>query len=236
MKNAAYIKLHGVSVHAMMQDRDTRSIKLMLLNKLKLKGSNTNKFHPILNSIDIEFQSGDIIGLTGENGSGKTTLLKTIAGIISPNTGQVEIKGKVTCLLDNSAGFDENATGRKNIFLRGYTLGIRHQELLEKQNSIIELADLGEFIDQPVSKYSAGMRARLNFAVVSEIKTDILLLDEGIAVGDDNFRDQVQNKLDELLKNAGITIIATHDRGLIRRYCNKIYNISDRKLHLNAVK
>jgi ABC-2 type transport system ATP-binding protein len=220
-----YISLKGVSIEAKLLSRQSRSLKLSSLVGLRLLKKTSKFSYTVFSNIDLELSSGDVVGLVGKNGVGKTTLLKAIAGIITPASGQLEVKGKIACILDNSAGFDENASGYQNIFLRGYTLGIPHSQLLIDQYKIIQISGLNEFIEQPLSKYSAGMIARLNFAVLSVLKYDILLLDEGIGAGDQQFRNSIQKEFDALFNRSGVALIATHDKSLIELYCNKVFQI-----------
>ena len=140
-----------------------------------------------LQNINIKLNEGDKIGLVGHNGSGKTSMLRLMAGILEPTTGKVLRKGKISCLINPSAGLNPEATGLENIYLRSYLLGMKENEIKNKIDQIIEFADLGKFIDLPVRTYSSGMVSRLSYSISTAIETDILLVDEGIGAGDANF-------------------------------------------------
>lgn len=180
-----------------------------------------NKFWA-LKDISFEVQKGDRVGILGLNGAGKSTLLKIIAGVMKPTEGEVIVKGKVVPLLELSAGFDSEYTGRENIFLRGAVLGFKKDFIEERFKEIIEFAELGKFIDVPVKNYSSGMRARLGFAISTLVDPDVLILDEVLSVGDALYRQKSTKKIMSLINNKGTTVLfVSHSISHVRRICNK---------------
>jgi ABC-2 type transport system ATP-binding protein len=191
--------------------------------KEKLLFKNRNKYEDkwVLKGIDLTIKKGETVGLIGENGSGKSTLLKLLTKIIYPNKGEIEIKGKVSSLLELGAGFHPDMTGRENIYINASIFGLTKEEIDKKIDDIIAFSELEEFIDNPVRTYSSGMYMRLAFSVAINVDADILLIDEILAVGDANFQAKCFNKMQEL-KNQGITtVIVSHDLGAIEKLCNK---------------
>lgn len=174
-----------------------------------------------LDRISLEIAHGDRIGLVGHNGSGKSTLLRVLSGIYKPTGGSLTITGDVGALLDPNAGMDADATGIENIYLRGYVLGMTKPEIRRHIDDIGSFTGLGNFLRLPLRTYSAGMFARLAFAISTVIRPDILLIDEGIGAGDKDFFDKMQARLGDFLSEASILVLASHDTNLITRFCNK---------------
>jgi len=174
-----------------------------------------------INNVDLRLEKGDRIGLIGRNGAGKSTLLRMMAGIYSPTLGSVVSSGKVVPLLDISLGMDENSTGMQNIRLRGLLLGMSDAEIREKQQSIAEFSELGDYLDLPLRTYSSGMRVRLAFAVSTAVDAEILLLDEVMGVGDASFMHKAEERLADLHSRAEIVVLAMHSNSEIRKVCNK---------------
>jgi ABC-type polysaccharide/polyol phosphate transport system ATPase subunit len=172
---------------------------------------------------DVTFQLpvGEALGVIGDNGSGKSTLLLALAGILEPDRGRVATFGTTSALLTLGAGFEPMLSGRENVFLAGAFLGMSRREMRERYVEIVEFADLGPFIEVPVSKYSAGMRARLGFAIASSVEPDILLLDEVLSVGDMGFRAKSEERLEELLDRAKAIVIVSHSLEFIRKTCSR---------------
>lgn len=191
------------------------------------------KYHTEFNALDgvsIKVKKGDAIGILGKNGSGKSTLLKIITGVLSPTSGVVQIKGKVSAILELGAGFNPEYSGRENILLNGLMMGFSREEMDGKIEGIIEFADIGNFIEQPVKIYSSGMFARLAFAVAISVEPDILIVDEALAVGDTRFQTKCIDKMKEL-KNSGTTILfVSHATEQIKRFCNKAVWLKDGKV------
>lgn len=196
------------------------SLKSELLNLFK-KNSRPKRFWA-LKDINLSVQKGETLGIIGRNGSGKTTLLKIICGITRPTKGTIKIDGKVVALSELGAGFQGDLTGRENIYLNGAILGLSRKEIQKRIPSIIDFADIGNFIEAPVRTYSTGMYLRLGFAIATHIDADILLIDEILAVGDAGFQSKCLKKMD-MFKNQGKTIIlVSHNLDIIKRFCERV--------------
>ncbi|WP_211749578.1 ABC transporter ATP-binding protein [Paenibacillus sp. Marseille-Q4541] len=180
-----------------------------------------------LKGISFSVNAGDALGILGKNGSGKSTLLKMITGVLTPTSGEIRVNGKVSAILELGAGFNPEYSGRENIYLNGLMMGIDRKEMDSKIESIIQFADIGDFIEQPVKLYSSGMFARLAFAVSINVDPDILIVDEALAVGDTRFQTKCIEKMKEL-KSKGTTILfVSHATEQVKRFCNKAIWIKD---------
>ena len=189
-----------------------------------------NDIHEALKDISFSVNKGERIGIIGSNGSGKTTLLKLLAGITKQHNGQITIRGRIVSLIDLSAGFHPDLTGEENIFLNGLIIGMTREELNEKKNEIIKFADIGKFIDAPLYTYSSGMNLRLGFSIAVHSNPDILLLDEGFGVGDDNFRDKANKKILQFKNEKKTIIMVSHWLKELERNCQKFLWIEKGKL------
>ncbi len=182
------------------------------------------KFHEKKAVDDVSFQveRGESVALLGRNGAGKSTILKMITSVCFPNEGEVIVGGRVSALLELTAGFDVESTGRENIYLKGATLGLTKKEMLSLEQSIIDFADIGEYIDQPVRAYSSGMKARLGFAINANVSPEILIVDEALSVGDTAFKDKCLKKVNELIEQEGITLLlVTHTTSVAQQFCKR---------------
>jgi ABC-type polysaccharide/polyol phosphate transport system ATPase subunit len=164
---------------------------------------------------------GESVGVIGPNGAGKSTLLQVLAGILVPSEGVVDVDGHVSSLLTLGVGFDEDLSGTDNIRLAGAFMGIDHRVVEERLPSIVDYAEIGQFIDAPIKTYSAGMRARLGFAIATSVEPDILLLDEVLATGDAAFREKSKARVLELVREAKAIVLVTHDMNWVTEYCNR---------------
>lgn len=174
-----------------------------------------------LRGVDLSILPGEIVGLIGRNGAGKTTLLKTLGGICTPDRGGLAVRGRVGCMLNFGVGFNENLSGRENVYLNGSMLGMSRREIDGCIANIIRFSELGEFMDAPARSYSAGMRARLGFSIVVHLEPDVLLLDEVLGVGDAAFRAKAGDILDHLLGDCRTVVLATHNLDLVRDRCTR---------------
>lgn len=174
-----------------------------------------------LDDISFEVKRGETLGIIGANGSGKTTLLKLLNGILMPDKGRIEIKGRVGALIEVGAGFHAMLTGRENIYVNGAILGMSKKEIDKKFDDIVDFADICEFIDSPVKHYSSGMYVRLGFAIAVHSEPDILLVDEVLAVGDEEFRRKCMSKLNEFRSTGKTIVLVSHSMELIQGYCNR---------------
>ena len=174
-----------------------------------------------LKDISLTIKRGESVGIVGVNGSGKSTLLKIITGVLNPTEGKVETYGKVAALLELGAGFNPEYTGRENIYLNGTMMGYSEEEMAQRVQPIIDFADIGDFIDQPVKTYSSGMFARLAFAVAINVSPDILIVDEALAVGDTRFQVKCINKMKELKEQGTTVLFVSHATEQIKRFCTR---------------
>lgn len=181
----------------------------------------------VLNDISLNIKKGDVVGIVGTNGAGKSTLLKIITGVLTPSSGEIKIDGKVSALLELGTGFNPEFTGIKNIFLNGTMMGFSHAEMEEKLQDIIDFADIGDFINQPVKVYSSGMFARLAFAVAISVEPDILIVDEALSVGDLRFQMKCMDKMKAMMDSGVTVLFVSHDINAIRRLCTKAVWLQD---------
>jgi ABC-type polysaccharide/polyol phosphate transport system ATPase subunit len=175
--------------------------------------------------VSFELRRGECLGLIGRNGAGKTTLLRILNGLIKPDQGRIEMRGRIGALIALGAGFNPILTGRENIYVNGSVLGLSKKEIDAKYDEIIDFADIGDFIDAPVQSYSSGMVVRLGFAVAAAVEPDILLLDEVLAVGDLNFQAKCFNALAKFRERGTGFIFVSHNMHLISRYCQEVLYI-----------
>ena len=184
------------------------------------KGSDDRTFWA-LRDVTFKMVHGESLAVIGPNGAGKSTLLQALAGIITPSEGVIDVRGHVSSLLMLGAGFDQELTGRDNITLVGAFMGIAHREMNERSLRMIDFADIGQFIDAPVKTYSSGMRARLGFAIATNVDPDVLLLDEVLATGDQVFREKSMARVRELASAAKAIVLVTHDMNWVTEFCNR---------------
>lgn len=178
-----------------------------------------SKEHYALKNINLKINKGESIGIVGTNGSGKSTLLKLVTGVVTPTTGTIKTDGKIAALLELGAGFNPEYTGIENIYLNGTMMGYTEEEMKKRVPDIIEFADIGEFINQPVKSYSSGMFARLAFAVSINVEPDILIVDEALSVGDTRFQVKCIDKMRELQESGTTILFVTHAIEQIKRFC-----------------
>jgi ABC-type polysaccharide/polyol phosphate transport system ATPase subunit len=174
-----------------------------------------------LRGVDFTVRRGEAVGIVGPNGSGKSTMLLALAGILQPTEGVVEVSGHVSTLLSLNAGFDSELTGRDNIALAGALMGIDERTMRKITPGIIDFANIGAFIDAPLKTYSSGMRARVGFAIATAVDPDILLLDEVLQTGDNQFKQKSRKRIAEVLQTAKAVVMVTHDMSWITAFCNR---------------
>lgn len=206
-----------------------RSFKKLSIRKslFKFKKNETEVFEAI-HGISFSVPKGQIMGIVGKNGSGKSTLLRAIAGIFSPDEGEINLFGHTVSLLALGVGFQKKLSGRENIMLAGMLLGFSENEVRAKMNEIIEFADLGDFIDKPVVTYSSGMHSKLSFAITAILETEIMLIDEVLSVGDSKFKKKSYKKMKELISNEDRTVvIVSHSTSTLDKLCDTILWMHD---------
>ncbi len=192
----------------------------------------TKRRFTALENISFEVYQGECFGIIGRNGAGKSTLLSLIAGVIKPDKGKIEVRGKVSPLLELGAGFHPELTGRENIILNGVLLGMTKKEVLKKMDEIIEFSELKEFIDQPIRTYSSGMLARLGFSIIAHLNPEILLIDEVLSVGDIDFQKKCMEKIFSFRKNGVTIVFVSHNLQDIVQLCDRVMWIEEHKIKL----
>lgn len=215
------IELHHVSKRFAMQRERHRSFQESFIQLLRREKNQGDVFWP-LKDLSLTIQRGDCIGVIGPNGSGKSTLLKLITGILSPDEGDMLVNGRISSLLELGAGFHPDLTGRENIYLNGSIYGLSHSEMNKRLGSIIDYAELGDFIDTPIKHYSSGMYVRLGFAVAIHTNPDLLLVDEVLAVGDAAFQRKCLKSIQQFRDNGGTLFLVSHDLGTIQSVCKRV--------------
>lgn len=200
-------------------------VKQQLINILK--GRKGYRVFTPLKDISFTINEGDFFGIVGRNGSGKSTLLKTIAGIYTPNGGNVKVHGSLVPFIELGVGFNPELTGRENIFLNGALLGFSHEEMESMYSAIVEFAELEDFMEERLKNYSSGMQVRLAFSIAIRAHADILLLDEVLAVGDEAFQKKCYSYFDKLKREKRTVILVTHDMAAVERFCTKAVFIED---------
>lgn len=174
-----------------------------------------------IDDVSFNIEKGEAVALFGRNGAGKSTLLKMITEVVFPTEGEVKINGRVSALLELTAGFDPEFTGRENIHFRAQLMGISQEDIDRMEPEIIEFAELGPYIDQPVRTYSSGMKARLGFAINANIEPEILIVDEALSVGDKAFRVKCNDKINEIVASGVTFLFVTHSTNVAKDFCNR---------------
>ena len=180
------------------------------------------KEHYALNNVSFDVHTGETVGIIGTNGSGKSTILKIITGVLNPTEGELEVNGRISALLELGAGFNSEYTGLENVYLNGTMIGFTKEEIDERLQAILDFADIGDFINQPVKTYSSGMFVRLAFAISINIDPEILIVDEALSVGDVFFQAKCYHKFEEFKKKGKTILFVSHDLSSINKYCDRV--------------
>jgi lipopolysaccharide transport system ATP-binding protein len=211
-----------------------RSLKKTIINYATggiISGDVENKlFVRALSNINLEIYEGSRVGLIGHNGSGKTTLLQVLAGIYEPTSGFLNVSGSTTSLLGITLGMNMEESGLDNIYLRGMYMGLSKKDIDSKVDEIIEFSGLGDFIYLPLKTYSSGMCMRLAFSIITNNDFDIILMDEWLSVGDEDFSVKANKRMDEIVKKANIVVVASHNYKMIEERCNTIIEMNHGKI------
>jgi len=213
------VSVDGLSKTFRIPLEGSSGLKQKLINTLKGR-KGYREFTP-LNDISFQIEKGEFFGIVGRNGSGKSTLLKTIAGIYTANKGDVTVNGSLVPFIELGVGFNPELTGRENVFLNGSLLGFSKKEMDAMYDQIVKFAELSEFMDERLKNYSSGMQVRLAFSIAIRAESDILLLDEVLAVGDAAFQQKCFDYFEQLHRDKRTVILVTHDMGAVQRFCNK---------------
>lgn len=187
-----------------------------------MRGGSDTTYVRALSDITLDLRDGDRLALVGHNGSGKTSLLKLLAGIYEPTSGAMQTTGRITSMLSMSIGLDPEASGRQNIKNLAMMQGLSNRQIAGRLNAIIDFSELGPFIDMPFKTYSAGMMARLTFAVGTAMSGDILIMDEWLSAGDAAFQAKANARMTEFVSEAKLLVLATHSRDMVHKVCNKV--------------
>lgn len=229
-----HITVDNISVTFPVFDANQRSFKKTLLKAMV--GGGLGGFDKgiaqveALRDISMDIREGDRVALIGHNGSGKTTLLRVFAGVYPPTKGDISVQGKITSLLDSQLGMNGELTGYENIYMRGLFLGMSRGQLNDLTEEIIDFSELGDFINMPVRTYSSGMVLRLAFSISTCVQPEILLMDEWMSVGDEEFRHKAEKRLQSFVEKAGILVFATHDHNLAERLCNRHFHLESGRI------
>ena len=219
-KNDVALRVNDVSICFNLSKEKVDNFKELFIKKLKGEKLRFNEFWA-LKDVSFELKKGERLGILGLNGAGKSTLLKVIAGVYKPTKGSVQRYGHMAPMIELGAGFDPNYTGRENIFLYGSVLGFSKEFLMSKYDEILELSELGEFIDVPIKNYSSGMKARLGFSIATVVEPEILILDEVLSVGDAKFRKKCEKKMKKMFDHGVTVLFVSHSLAQVKRLCNK---------------
>jgi ABC-type polysaccharide/polyol phosphate transport system ATPase subunit len=214
------IQVDNITMKFRLSNEKVDSIKEHMLRFLNRK----NRYSEFcaLNSISFKIYSGERVGIIGHNGAGKSTLLKIISGVMKPTDGKVSVNGNIAPLLELGAGFDPELTGAENIYLNGAILGKTKEYLESKYQDIIEFSNLGDFIYTPVKNYSSGMRARLGFSIATQVEPDILIVDEILGVGDEQFKRKSSDRMMEMMNSGKTLILVSHSLNKIKSLTDKV--------------
>lgn len=232
------ITLKNVCVDFPIYNASSRSLKKQLMRVATGGQIGTNTEGRVvvraLSNLNFTINNGDRVGILGHNGAGKSTLLRVLSGVYEPTNGEMRTNGSVGSLIDICLGIDAEATGRENLYIRGGLLGLTREQITNKLDEIIEFSQLGEFIDMPLRTYSTGMHLRLAFSVSTIVRPDILIMDEWLSVGDENFKQKAEERMTELVKATRILIIASHSERLILDNCNRVIWLEHGKVKMDG--
>jgi lipopolysaccharide transport system ATP-binding protein len=232
-----HIEATGLSIEFPLYHLGGRSLKkrLMAAASIRLREDDSHRIVvAALRNLSFRINPGERVALIGNNGAGKTTLLRTLAGTYEPVAGSLEVEGTIGTLIDPSAGMDPDATGRENIVLRGLFLGLSHAECQAMAEEAGRFSGLNEFLDVPIRTYSAGMGIRLSFAVATLMSPQILLMDEWFLAGDADFMVRASERLEKLVIGADILVLATHDMGIVRRWCTRVIKLGGGRIEADG--
>lgn len=224
------IKVEGVCKSFRLPIEKTTSIKGLFINIFrKRKGYQKQD---VIKDISFNVKKGEFFGIVGKNGSGKSTLLKMMAGIYTPNSGAIKVYGTLSPFIELGVGFNPELTGKENVFLNGSLLGFNRREIKIMYNDIVDFAELHRFMDQKLKNYSSGMQVRLAFSIAIRARSDILLIDEVLAVGDASFQQKCYEKFEDMKLEGKTVVLVTHDMSAVQRFCDKALMIENGKIKL----
>lgn len=224
-ENEVVIEFNHVTKMYKLFKNDKRRLLYTFCKKIKYKEKKA------VNDVSFQIRKGESVAIFGKNGAGKSTILKMITGVCFPTSGTIKVVGRVSALLELTSGFDPEFTGRENIYLKGQLLGLKDNEIRELEQEIIDFAGISEYIDQPVRTYSSGMKARLGFSINVNIRPEILIVDEALSVGDEEFKNKCIKKVNEIVSREDVTLLfVTHATGVAKEFCKRGLLMKDGKL------
>ena len=226
------ISIRDVTMQFRMEEDHTTSLKETVMKMFS--GNLRFKTFYALRDVSFDVYKGDVLGIIGRNGAGKSTILKIISGIMKPTRGNVERFGNVVPMLELGSGFDYDLSGRENVFLNGAILGYDKAFLHERYDEILEFSELGEFIDMPLRNYSSGMVMRLAFSIATVVEPEILIVDEILAVGDENFQKKSRKRMMELMGGGTTVLFVSHDMNQIKEMCNRVIWLDNGSIRLQG--
>ncbi len=221
MVNEVTVNMNGISVKYRLAKEKPETLQEYFINRVKGKRMEYKDFWA-LKDINLQLRKGETLGIIGHNGAGKSTLLKVIAGVLKPVKGDITVHGSIAPLIELSAGFDMELTGKENIYLNASILGFSRKEIDRKFNAIVEFAELSEFIYSPLKSYSSGMVSRLGFSIATEVNPDILIIDEILAVGDEAFKRKSEERILGFKKTGTTIFFVSHDMKDVRKLCDNV--------------
>ena len=224
------ITVAGVSKYFNLYENHSYQLKDTLTNLIRLRGRKSHKFWA-LQDLDFTVDEGEVLGIVGRNGSGKSTLLKILSRITVPSTGRIEMYGRVNTLLEVGTGFHPELTGRENVFLNGSILGMSRKEIKAKFDEIVHFAEVETFLDTPIKHFSSGMFVRLAFSVAVHLEPDILIVDEVLAVGDQQFQMKCLHKMEEAMSQGRTVLFVSHDMRAVQRLCKRVIFLDQGRIH-----
>lgn len=224
------INVKNLSKEFVLPHSSAKSLKELIIHPTLIKKGRGEEVQKALDNISFEVKEGDFFGIVGKNGSGKSTLLKILAGVYLPSNGTINVKGSLTPFIELGVGFNAELSGRDNVYLNGALLGFSRKQMNEKYDEIVEFAELEKFMDQKLKNYSSGMQVRLAFSIAIQAKSDILLLDEVLAVGDAAFQQKCYSYFEELKKSNTTVVFVSHDMDTVRRFCDRAIYIKEGSL------
>lgn len=213
------LRVEHISKSFHLPNEKANGIKQAFVNYMK--GVKGYKRQEVLRDISFEVKKGDFFGIVGRNGSGKSTLLKLISQIYTPDSGKITVNGSLVPFIELGVGFNPELTGRENVYLNGAMLGFSKEEIEAMYDEIVEFAELHDFMDQKLKNYSSGMQVRLAFSVAIRARTDILLLDEVLAVGDEAFQKKCYDYFSQMRREGRTVVLVTHDMSAVQRFCTR---------------
>jgi len=222
------IRIHDVSVTYRANLQRNPTLKNTLVN-LGRNNRTVREIHALSN-VSFDIHQGQVMGVIGANGAGKSTLMRTVAGILAPSTGRIDVYGRVSTLLALGVGFNSALSGKENVVLGGLAAGLTRKEIAAKYDEITAFAELGDFMELPMKTYSSGMFSRLAFAVAVHMDPDILLIDEALSAGDAHFKKKAQTKMAEVVGQAGTMLLVSHALGVIKEMCDEAVWLHQGKL------